>query len=132
MHFLKHYFFSLVLLASLVAGGFFGYFYGSYTPYIKFIGDIFLNLIFTTIVPLIFFSVASALSKNNGTGSIGRLMGYMFLVFFLTSLTAAVFSLILVKLFPLTTQLQLSPAPMIASTDLDWGKKVGIIYSTVI
>lgn len=48
------YFFPFILMSSILLGGFTGYYFGSITPYLKPFGEIFLNLIFTAIVPLIF------------------------------------------------------------------------------
>lgn len=48
------YFFPITLIAAILLGGLTGSFWGSITPYLKPFGEIFLNLIFTAIVPLIF------------------------------------------------------------------------------
>lgn len=129
MNSLRQYFFSIVLLCSVLAGGLFGYFFGAYTPYIKWLGELFLNLIFTTMVPLIFFSVASALSKNNGQGSLSRLFSSMFLVFLVTSLTAAILSLLLVKLFPLTQSVELLKASPLTHSSINWGQKTVELFT---
>lgn len=77
-----------------------GYFFGAYTHYLKPLGDIFLNLIFTAIVPLLFFSVSSAIARMGSLGRLGKIMSSMVMVFLFTGLIAAVFSLIVVRLFP--------------------------------
>nr|WP_026069521.1 cation:dicarboxylase symporter family transporter [Legionella tunisiensis] len=48
------YTFPVILISSILLGGLTGYLFGSSTRYLKPFGDIFLNLIFTAIVPLIF------------------------------------------------------------------------------
>lgn len=97
---LGHYFFPLILITSIVLGGLTGYFFGEFTPYLKPFGDIFLNLIFTTIVPLIFFSIASAIAKSSSAKRLGRLFTSMVAVFLLTSLVAAISSILFVMAFP--------------------------------
>jgi Na+/H+-dicarboxylate symporter len=60
---LKSYFFPILLFFSILAGGLTGYFQANITVYLKPIGDIFLNLILVSVVPLIFFSVSSTVEK---------------------------------------------------------------------
>jgi Na+/H+-dicarboxylate symporter len=71
---IKAYFFSILLLSSLILGGFFGYFFGPTSLKIKPVGDLFLNLIFTTIVPLLFFSVAHSITKLGTWERLGKLL----------------------------------------------------------
>lgn len=94
------YLFPLILVCSIVLGGFTGYFFGDVTPYLKPFGDIFLNLIFTAIVPLIFFSIASAIAKVRSIQKIGRIFTYMGLIFLFTSMVAAITSIAFLMIFP--------------------------------
>ncbi|MBA2709610.1 MAG: dicarboxylate/amino acid:cation symporter [Tatlockia sp.] len=96
----KSHFFPLFLILAIITGGFFGYFGGKNAQNLKPFGDIFLNLIFTAIVPLIFFSVSSAIARAGSEGKLGKIAFAMSLVFFLTSLFAAIYALFIVKLFP--------------------------------
>lgn len=75
-------------------------FFGTITPYLKPFGEIFLNLIFTAIVPLIFFSVSSAIARVGSMGKLGKIAFYMTIVFLFTGIVAAVYSLFIVSLFP--------------------------------
>ncbi len=68
--------------------------------WLKPFGDIFLNLIFTAIVPLIFFSVSSAIARAGSIGTLGSIMFYMTVVFLFTGLMAAMYAMITVQLFP--------------------------------
>lgn len=97
---LKPYLFPLILLSSILIGGLTGYLLGPQSQYLKPLGDIFINLIFTTIVPLIFFSISSAIARNGTVGKLGKIMFYMNLVFLATSLLAALYTLGVVLLFP--------------------------------
>ncbi|USQ14153.1 dicarboxylate/amino acid:cation symporter [Legionella lytica] len=108
------YFFPFILMASILLGGLTGYYFGSITPYLKPFGEIFLNLIFTAIVPLIFFSVTSAIARLGSMGKLGKIIFNMAIVFLFTSLIAAIYALFIVKMFspaqgitlPLATQVQ--------------------------
>lgn len=97
---LRPYAFALLLLASILLGAVAGRFFPEQTPYLKPLGDIFLNLIFTTIVPLVFFSVSSAIARIGAAGKLGKTMGSMMLVFLLMSILAAAYALVIVVLFP--------------------------------
>lgn len=97
---LKPYLFSLILLSSIILGGATGYFLGPQSHYLKPLGDIFLNLIFTTIVPLIFFSISSAIARTGSMKQLGKIMSSMALVFLFTGIIASLYALSVVLLFP--------------------------------
>ena len=97
---LRPYLFPLILLGSILTGGLTGYLLGPQSHYLKPLGDIFINLIFTTIVPLIFFSISSAIARTGSIGKLGKIMSYMSLVFIATGLFAALYSLWVVLIFP--------------------------------
>ncbi len=97
---LKYYAFPLLLIASILLGGLVGCFLPQYAQPLKPLGDIFLNLIFTAIVPLIFFSVASAIARAGSLQKLGKIIFYMAIVFVFTGLIAAFFALTAVVLFP--------------------------------
>ncbi|KTD49459.1 proton/sodium-glutamate symport protein [Legionella rubrilucens] len=97
---LQSYLFPSLLLLSIVGGGAAGYWFPQEVKCLKPLGDIFLNLIFTVIVPLIFFSVSSAIAKAGSLNKLGKIMGSMAVVFVLTGFIAALYALLVVKLFP--------------------------------
>lgn len=96
----RSYLLPIVLLSSLILGGATGYFFGEFSQYLKPLGDVFLNLIFTTIVPLIFFSISSAVARTGSIGKLGRIFSSMTLVFIFTSTVAASLAIIVVLYFP--------------------------------
>lgn len=96
----ESYLFSLILISAIILGGFTGCFFGKVTHYLKPLGDIFLNLIFTAIVPLIFFSVSSAIARVGSLGKLSKIAFYMVLVFLCTGIVAAIYALFVVSLFP--------------------------------
>lgn len=96
----SNYFFPLILLTSIILGGATGYYCSALVPYLKPLGEIFLNLIFTTIVPLIFFNITAAIARLGSAGKLGKIMSYMLLTFLFTSIIAAIYSLIVVCIFP--------------------------------
>lgn len=86
---LKNYRFTLTLLAALVAGSFLGMFLGERARALKPLGDIFLNLLFTIVVPLVFFSIASAVAGMADTRRLGRILGVMMAIFILTGVASS-------------------------------------------
>lgn len=89
-----------ILIVAIILGGLFGHFFGEWALYLKPIGDIFLNLIFTAVVPLIFFSVSSAISKAGTLGKLGKILSRMTVIFMLMSIIAAGLAILVVKIFP--------------------------------
>ena len=96
----KSYLFPMVLISSILIGGITGYFFKESSPYLKPLGDIFLNLIFTTMVPLIFFSISSAIARTNARNQLGRIFSSMATIFIITSLVAACLAIVVVMMFP--------------------------------
>lgn len=92
MTILRAYRFPLLLIVSIVAGTAVGYLAPAVAGAIKPLGDLFLNLIFMVIVPLVFFSIASSIAASR-TAIVSRISWVMLAVFLATSLIAAVGSL---------------------------------------
>jgi len=97
----KSYGFPLLLVFSIICGGLLGYNMGANAIVLKPLGDILLNLIFTAIVPLVFFSIASSVAQIGEPKALGKMLGTMTLVFIFTGIIAAVFMIFMMKAFPL-------------------------------
>ena len=67
INFLKSYSSILLLLGGIILGSILGLFFGKDVMVIKPLGDIFLNLLFTAIIPLIFFTIASSIANLERT-----------------------------------------------------------------
>jgi len=98
--FLKSYGFSIILIISIIIGSFLGIIYKKDAIAFKPFGDIFLNLLFTVIVPLVFFSISSAVAGMTNIRRLGKIMGSMILVFVVTGLIASAVMVIGVVLYP--------------------------------
>jgi len=97
---LRSYAFTIILMASIILGGATGYCFGAETKWLKPLGDIFLNLMLTTLVPLIFFNVSSAIARIGSVGKLGRIFSAMAMVFIFTGIVAASLTLLVMALFP--------------------------------
>lgn len=98
--FLKNYSGILWLLSGIVVGSIAGIVWGEKVAVIKPIGDIFINLLFTAVVPLVFFCIVSAVANIDRSQKFGRILGSMFLVFVCTLLIAAFVTVLIAWLFP--------------------------------
>lgn len=98
--FLKSYGFSIILIISIIIGAFLGIIYQKDAIVFKPFGDIFLNLLFTAIVPLVFFSISSAVAGMTNIRRLGKIMASMIFVFVVTGLIASAVMVIGVVLYP--------------------------------
>jgi Na+/H+-dicarboxylate symporter len=91
------------LLAGILVGSLLGLILQEQVLVLKPIGDIFLNLLFTAVVPLVFFAISSAIA---GTGSSPRLIWITLAVFLSTVIIAAVIAIIASWLLPVTQNIK--------------------------
>lgn len=97
---LSSYRFLLILLSGIVLGCLCGLVFGQKAAVVKPVGDIFLNLLFTVVIPLVFISIASAVANIAGLARLGRILGAMLLVFIVTGAIASALMLVAVKVVP--------------------------------
>lgn len=86
----KSYRFPLILILGIVIGSIIGWFNPEFGKKLKPFGDIFLNLVFSIVVPVVFFSIASAVASMTNMKRLGKILGYMFVVFVITGVIAAI------------------------------------------
>lgn len=90
--FIKNNAFSLTLLLGVAIGGALGLIFGDGVSFLKPFGEIFLNLIFVLVVPLVFFSIATAITGLQRSHLIGRVLAVSALVFVAMSVIAGILS----------------------------------------
>ncbi len=96
----ESYKFPIILLSSIIIGSIIGLVFGEKATVLKPFGDIFLNLMFTLVVPLVFVTISSAVSSMVDLRRLGKIIGYMLIVFVITGFIAAVIMIVAVKIFP--------------------------------
>lgn len=106
--FLKSYKSSLILLSSIIIGGILGAVIGPSAKIVEPLGTLFINLMFMVIVPLVFFSVSSAIANMNEMKRLGKIMTSTLLVFAVTALVAAVIGVVGALIFNPTKGLDMS------------------------
>lgn len=93
----------ILLLIGIFMGSLVGIFAPNFVDYLKPVGDIFLNLLFVTVIPLVFFAIVSAISGIGQHSQLGKIIGTMVLTFLSFILISATFCIIMVYLFPTET-----------------------------
>ncbi len=106
--FIKSYGFSLLLLLSISIGSGLGLLLKKDAALLKPLGDIFLNLLFTSLVPLVFFSISSAVAGMTNGRRLGKILFAMMAVFTLTGIVSSVLMLIGVSFYPPATGVHIS------------------------
>ena len=98
--FLRSYGFSIILIVSIILGAGLGILFKKDAVMFKPLGDIFLNLLFTVIVPLVFFSISSAVASMTNIRRLGKILSVMVLIFVGTGIIASVVMIAAVILYP--------------------------------
>lgn len=97
--FIKRWRFTLILIFAVTAGALIGCIIGPKSETLKPFGDVFLNLLFTAVVPLVFFSLSSAVAANQNLKRLGGIAALMLIVFLITGIISSTIMLLTVKVF---------------------------------
>lgn len=84
--FLKNYKSTIILLGAIILGGIIGLIFKEKTVILSPFGDLFLNLLFVIIVPLIFLTITTSIGKMSQPKRLGKILSSIVLVFVITSL----------------------------------------------
>lgn len=88
MKVLKNYAQMIIIFVAMIIGGCIGVFFKEQALILKPFGDLFINLIFTVTVPLVFFTISSAIANMNQPKRLGKVMTVMIITFIITSIIA--------------------------------------------
>ena len=83
---LKNYKFSIILLASIILGGIIGLIFKDKALVLSPFGNLFINLLLTIIVPLIFLTITTSIGNMKEPKRLGKILRSIILVFIITSL----------------------------------------------
>lgn len=117
--FFRNYGFSIILLCSVIAGALLGFMLKEKAVLLKPLGDIFLNLLFTVVIPLVFFSISSAVAGMSDMRRLGKIMACMTVIFMVTGVIASVLMLIGVKLYPPAAGVKIAMAQSVNLEKID-------------
>ena len=102
-NFIKTYKSTIILLAAIIVGAIIGIVFKEKAAVLSPLGDVFLNLMFVAIVPLIFVTISSSISKMKQPKRLGKIMITIVCVFIVTSLIAVIIGLISTYSFKLVS-----------------------------
>lgn len=111
------------LLVGITLGSICGVVFGKQAEILKPIGDIFLNLLFVAVIPLVFFVISSAIANIEGGQKLNRILTIMSLVFLGTLVLAALLTITAVSLFPVHQEVAKTAPPILEETN---GKLTGV------
>ena len=91
---LKNYRMTIILLLAIILGAIIGLIFGKKASILSPFGDIFINLMFVIIVPLIFLTITTAIIKMDNPKRLGKIMSRIVIVFIIMSLISALIGLV--------------------------------------
>jgi len=103
------------IFLGMIIGAIAGLVLGDNATYLKPVGDIFVNMIKMIVVPLIFFSICSAITSMEQSHALGRIGGKSLLIYLASTAVAIVIGLFLANVF--------DPSEGITNTELFGSKK---------
>lgn len=89
----------LILLGGIITGAILGVALKEKATIFAPLGDIFINLMFTIVVPMVFVSIATAVGSMLNMKRLGKILGSMVLTFVVTGCFAAVLVLVIVNIW---------------------------------
>ena len=97
--FWQNYRFPILLLSAIVLGCITGLIWGPGATAIRFLGDIFINLMFCIVVPLVFVSISSAIANMASKKRLGKILLTTIATFVVTGILCAVIMIIVSRVF---------------------------------
>lgn len=110
----KSYRFPIILVMGIIVGALLGVMLGEKATVLKPLGDIFLNLMFTIVVPMVYVSITTAVGNMVNMKRLGKILGNLVVTFIITGMFAAALVLVVVNIWPpaANTTIQLANAEM--------------------
>lgn len=99
MKFIKNYTASIILLLATFIGGCIGLTLGERANILAPLGDIFINLIFTLLIPIVFFSISSAIANMTSSKKLGKILVTSIIVFSSTVIISGILGVLSFLIF---------------------------------
>lgn len=99
---------SLFLISSIIFGSIIGFFMQEKALMFESLANLFLNLLFCIVVPLIFVSLVSSVANAKSSSVFGKTIFVMLIVFLISGIISGVFGLAFFSLFDFNTNIVLS------------------------
>ena len=132
MKILRNYKLSIILIFSVIIGGIIGLIMGERASIFEPLGTIFLNLIFTILIPLVFFSISSAIANMDSSKKLGKILFVTIVVFAFTAIISGIIGVASFKIFNPAEGLDSSMfTKLMNSTQVTAGEQVGFLEKIV-
>jgi len=102
-NFLKNYGFILAMLAGISGGCVVGLTAPAFAEKLKPLGELFTNMMFCVVVPMVFCSICSAIANMPSAKRAGKVMGVTITTFFVTAGIASIIMYAIMRVFPVVT-----------------------------
>ncbi|BES66549.1 dicarboxylate/amino acid:cation symporter [Gottschalkiaceae bacterium SANA] len=90
----------ILLILGILTGCIVGIIYGEKATVLKPFGQVFLNFMFTAVVPLVFFSLSSSIAKMSNMKRLSKILKNTLTIFFITGIIASIFIIVVVTIIP--------------------------------
>lgn len=128
---IKNYKSTLILLGSVVIGAICGLIFKEKAEIVKPLGDLFLNLLLVIIVPLIFFTITSSISKMNEKKRLSKILISTIVIFLITSVVAVLFGFLTTAKINLVNPENTEAIKEVFDNTIEEGVELNIIERTV-
>ena len=122
---------TIILIMSLIIGSIVGIIFKEKTQILKPLGDLFMNMMFVIIVPLIFLTITTSISKITQPKRLGKVLSSIIIVFIVTSLVAVFIGIISTYSFKLVNPSDSMKIKEVMSETTIEGEKLNILERTV-
>lgn len=95
----KNYKFSIILLLGVVVGAILGIILGEKAKVLQPLADIFLNMVFCLIVPVVFVSIANSIANMGNLKKLGKVLGIFFAVVIIGGVITSALGIATVQIF---------------------------------
>ena len=129
--FWKNYKNTILLILALVIGAISGVIFKEDVNVVKPLGDLFLNALFVTIVPLLFLTITTTIAKMESKGRLRKIFGRIIVISLITSLVAIMFGVLTTNTFKLVNPKDNKIIKEAFSTSKVKSPKLNFLESTV-
>ena len=128
---IKNYKSTVILLGSVIVGTICGLIFKEKAEIVKPLGDLFLNLLLVIIVPLIFFTITSSISKMNEKKRLSKILISTIVIFLITSVVAVLFGFLTTAKINLVNPENTEAIKEVFDNTVEEGVELNILERTV-
>ena len=129
--FFKNYKSTIILLGSIIIGTIVGLIFKEKTEILSPFGDLFINLLLTIIVPLIFLTITTSIGKMKQPKRLGKILTSVFLVFIITSLVSVMLGIASTKIELVNSEDKVKIKEVLKDTNESEKEELNILSRTV-